>query len=145
MLSTFCSRVQTLAVAAVGVFEHGQLALAVAAHDGEGILQGQRRKIHGRELVDAVFGQVALGAGVEQLALDQVVALGIGIEQVGADAHFVQPGHGGGLDFVDLLSCGMRSARDLRMVASCAAAGRLRVRAAAASRGNSACMEQVFP
>ena len=43
MLSTFCRSRSSASIATVGVFKHGHLAFAVAAHDGEGILQGQLR------------------------------------------------------------------------------------------------------
>ena len=92
---------ETLAIAAVGVFKHRHLAFAIATHDGEGILQGQGRKIHRREFVNAVFGQVAARLGVDQLALDDVVAFGVGIKKIGADAHFIQARHGSGAHLVD--------------------------------------------
>jgi hypothetical protein len=98
---------EALAVRAVGVFEHRQLALAVAAHDGEGVLELQVLEVDGGELVDALLGQVLARAGVDQRALDQVVALGVGVEDVVADAHLEQAGHGRLADLVDL-----RQARD---------------------------------
>ena len=84
---------EALAVAAVRVLEHRQLALAVAAHDGEGILDRQRVERDGRQLLDPLLGQVAPRPGVDQVALDQVVAFGVGVEDVGAiDPDLVQAG-----------------------------------------------------
>jgi hypothetical protein len=65
-LSIFCEvALEALAVAAVGVFEHGQLALAVAAHDDEGVFERQGIEVDGRgQLVEPLFGEVALGCRV---------------------------------------------------------------------------------
>src|SRR5256885_11574863 len=37
---------ETLAVAAVGIFEHGHLALALAVDDGHGVLERQLLEVH---------------------------------------------------------------------------------------------------
>ncbi|MPM61806.1 hypothetical protein SDC9_108669 [bioreactor metagenome] len=97
---------KALAVAAVRVFKHGHLALALAMHDGDGVLDGQLLEVHGRELGHAIFGQVAARLGVDQLALNQIVALGIGVENVRAHADLVQAAHGGGAHLVDFFELG---------------------------------------
>lgn len=93
---------EALAVAAVGVLEHRQLALAIAAHDGEGVFQRQVLEGDGGELVHALLGQVHAGLGVDHRTLDQVVAFGVGVEQLAlVDAHLVDARHGRLADLVD--------------------------------------------
>ena len=95
---------KALAIATVRVFEHGQPALAVAAHNGEGVFERQGVKVDGGQLVHPLFGQVALLFGVDQAALQQKIAFGIGVKNLGAiDTHLIQPGHRALADLVDRL------------------------------------------
>jgi hypothetical protein len=105
---------ETLAVAAVGIFEDRQLALAIAAHDREGVLHGQQVETDGRELVHTLLSEVAALPGVKKGALDQEVALGIGVEDLHAvDAHLEQAGHRRSGDLVDVLELGNALAKVL--------------------------------
>ena len=93
---------EAFAVAAVRVFKHGELAFAVAAHLGEGVFDRQGAEVDGAEFGRALFGQVALGFGVDQVALQQKVAVGVGVKNVVvADADFVQAVHRRFGDFFD--------------------------------------------
>src|SRR5256885_11040293 len=65
---------------------HDALPISLAVDDGHGVLERQLLEVHRRQLVHAVFGEIAARLGVDQLALDQVVALGVRVEQVRADA-----------------------------------------------------------
>ena len=87
-------RFHLVAVRAVRIFKDRDLALAVAEHQLEGILERQILPVHPAQLVDAGLGDVGLGLGVEDLAREQKRGLGVGVENLGADVHFVQPGVG---------------------------------------------------
>lgn len=91
-LSTFLQvPLKALAVATVGIFKHRQFALAIAAHDGERVLQRQGIELDGGEFVHPLFGQVAAVAHIDDVALHQVVGLGVGVIDLGAvDPDFVQ-------------------------------------------------------
>ena len=61
---------KAFAVAAVGVFKDCHFAFAVAAHDGESVFDRQGIEVNRTEFLNPLFGQVALGPGVDQVALN---------------------------------------------------------------------------
>mmetsp|Transcript_15313 Transcript_15313/g.36478 ORF Transcript_15313/g.36478 Transcript_15313/m.36478 type:complete len:304 (+) Transcript_15313:1382-2293(+) len=93
---------EALAVAAVGVGEHGDAALAGAVLPDQRVLERQGREVHAVDLGHALLGQVLPGLDVDQLALDQVGAGGVGVAQLVADADLPQPRHRRGAHLVDL-------------------------------------------
>ena len=95
---------KAFAIAAIRVFKHGQAALAIAAHDGESILERQGFEIDRGELVDPLFGQVAALLGIDEAALKQKIGLGVGVINLRAiDANLIQASHGAFADFVNCL------------------------------------------
>lgn len=59
----------------------------------EGVLQRQFAEFNGSELANPLFGEIALGSGVDQQAMHQEIALHVGMEDVGAHANFEQARH----------------------------------------------------
>ena len=91
-----------LAVTAVRVFKYSQFTFAIAPNDCKGVLEWQVFELYAGQFGDALFGQVALGAHIDDVALNQVVGLGIGVENFAAiDAQLVHAGNGCFGDFVD--------------------------------------------
>ena len=93
---------KAFAIAAIGVFKNGEFAFTIAAHDGDGVFQWQRFEVNRRDFLLTFFGQVALRARVNQLALQQEVACGIGVVNLGAvHAQLEHAGHGGAAHLVN--------------------------------------------
>ena len=93
---------KAFAVAAVGVFKHSHLALAVATHQRERVFDRQAVKRDGGQFCDAVFGDVAPGFGLDDLAVDQKIAFGVGVINLAAvDTHLIQATDARRLDLVN--------------------------------------------
>jgi hypothetical protein len=92
---------EALAVAAVRVLEQRHLALAVAAHDGERILQGQRVEVDRQSFSSRSWVRLRRCLVSIIWPVDEVAAIGVGVVQVAADAHFVHARHGRLGDLVD--------------------------------------------
>jgi hypothetical protein len=90
----------------IGIGEHRQHALAVAALDLDRQVERQRLELDRVQLAQALLGKVAeIGARVVDLALDHEVAARVDVDDLhallGAVAHLVEAGHRPGLDAVD--------------------------------------------
>ena len=85
---------EALAVGAVRVGKDSDLAPAVAAHDGDGVVEGQRCPLDRPELALALLGEIAPGLGVDRPSREDHARRGVDVHDVHAlrvaHHHFVE-------------------------------------------------------
>ncbi|CAM2149181.1 hypothetical protein PT2222_210026 [Paraburkholderia tropica] len=81
---------ELMAVRAVRVGEHGDLALAVSLHDLHGVFERQLREVDLVDLGQTRLGEIAVRLGVDEVAGQHVVAVGVAIDDLRAEVHFVE-------------------------------------------------------
>ncbi len=113
---------ELLAGRAVGIGEHGEDALAAPALDFHRLLERQRVEADGVELAQALFGEVAVGSRLVDLAADDVAGACVRVDHLHSarpsKADLVEPRHRRGLDALDFRAAqlGFHHATDLRLV-----------------------------
>ena len=81
-----------MAVRAVRIGEHGDLARAVALDPLHGAVQRQVGPLDAVQLGQALLREVGGGLRVEQIAIQDVAAGGIGVDDLAAEVDLVQAG-----------------------------------------------------